>query len=108
MNNNNSRLYNSGAYPIHSQQHDSFGPSLALSPRPSAPFDQTTTTTTTQSGALQQQQQPWFSSSIDGSSLSPTSPKLLTRDLMVYPSSSTTHTDPTYHTAEEDEAQQRQ
>ncbi|SAL99015.1 hypothetical protein [Absidia glauca] len=106
MNNNNSRLYNSGAYPIHSQQHDSFGPSLELSPRPSAPFDQATTTTTAQPGALQQQQ-PWFSTSIDGSSLSPTSPKLLTRDLMVSPSSSTTHTDPTYHTAEEDEAQQR-
>ncbi|KAI8335514.1 helix-loop-helix DNA-binding domain-containing protein [Chlamydoabsidia padenii] len=107
VNLNNSRLYNSGAYAIHphshSQQLDSFSTSggLAMSPpQPSRPpFDQVN------SGP---QQQSWFGgNSIDDNALSPTSPKLLTRDLMVSPSNSTTHTDSMYHTTEDDEVQQR-
>lgn len=104
-NNNNSnmthtQLYNQNTYsPLQdgSESHGSLAISTSKSSRLAAAYS-----------TSQQQQQSWFGTMVDSSTFSPTSPNLLTKELLVSPSTSATHTDSMYHTGEDEDAQQKQ
>ncbi|CAO3593413.1 unnamed protein product [Absidia cylindrospora] len=109
LNKNTSRLYNPGAYAIQQQpqqqQQDGFGGPGGIAMSPPQPFQSSVPFDPSVGG---NQQQPWFGTSIDNNAFSPTSPKIIPRDLIISPSNSTSHnTDAMYHTGEEDEVQQR-